>query len=379
MENILKRTIICTVLLAALMLGLCVPLSSQSTVITVSGDLNGDDATDISDVVLLLQHILFPDLYPVEYPGGVDFSDDGNEDINDVVLLLQHSLFPDLYSIKELDTEPYVYKHVVIIGVDGAGSFFRDADTPNLDRIFADGSVNYEWSCMVPSSSNPCWGSLLHGVLPSVHGRTNDSTGSFPPSPYPSIFKVVRNSDPDCALASFNNWNTINRTLLESGSAIIMMDNGSDAVLTGMITEYLSNNSPKLMFVQFDGADAAGHENGYGSAKHLERISEIDSYIGRIYDKMVETGMIEDTLIIVTADHGGTPGGDHGGTSKKEMEIMTAVAGKTVIKGRMNSGDLRDIAAIALYALGLEQPEAYTAVVPGNLFPGVGSMPRPGQ
>ena len=29
------------------------------------------------------------------------------------------------------------YKHVVVIGVDGAGAFFRDAQTPNLDKIFA--------------------------------------------------------------------------------------------------------------------------------------------------------------------------------------------------------------------------------------------------
>ncbi len=28
------------------------------------------------------------------------------------------------------------YKHVYIIGIDGAGRFFKDADTPNFDRIF---------------------------------------------------------------------------------------------------------------------------------------------------------------------------------------------------------------------------------------------------
>ena len=28
------------------------------------------------------------------------------------------------------------YSHVVVIGVDGAGSWFKDADTPNFDKIF---------------------------------------------------------------------------------------------------------------------------------------------------------------------------------------------------------------------------------------------------
>lgn len=29
------------------------------------------------------------------------------------------------------------YKHVVIIGVDGGGAFFKDTPTPRLDEIFA--------------------------------------------------------------------------------------------------------------------------------------------------------------------------------------------------------------------------------------------------
>ena len=35
------------------------------------------------------------------------------------------------------------YKRVFIIGIDGAGRFIKDADTPNFDRIFKDGAVNY--------------------------------------------------------------------------------------------------------------------------------------------------------------------------------------------------------------------------------------------
>ncbi len=55
---------------------------------------------------------------------------------------------------------------------------------------------------------------------------------------------------------------------------------------------------------------------------------------------------------------------------------MIAVAGKNIIKGKMNSADIRDIAAITLYALGLEKPATYSAKVPGNLFPGVDDTVR---
>ena len=45
-----------------------------------------------------------------------------------------------------------VYKHVVVIGVDGAGSFFKETSTPNMDAIFADGAITYEGITESPSS-----------------------------------------------------------------------------------------------------------------------------------------------------------------------------------------------------------------------------------
>ena len=31
------------------------------------------------------------------------------------------------------------YETVIIVGVDGAGAFFKNVDTPNFDRIFESG------------------------------------------------------------------------------------------------------------------------------------------------------------------------------------------------------------------------------------------------
>jgi len=64
-----------------------------------TGELNGDGVVDMNDAILLLQHSMFPDLYPLDYAGSVDFTKDGNIDLNDAILLLQHSMFPELYPI----------------------------------------------------------------------------------------------------------------------------------------------------------------------------------------------------------------------------------------------------------------------------------------
>ncbi len=65
----------------------------------ILGDLNMDENVDIADAVLLFQHSMVPDLYPIEYAGDIDFNVDGTVDIADAVLLFQHSMVPDLYPI----------------------------------------------------------------------------------------------------------------------------------------------------------------------------------------------------------------------------------------------------------------------------------------
>ena len=72
------------------------------------------------------------------------------------------------------------YSHVIVIGVDGAGSWFKDADTPNFDKIFENGAITYKALSSKPTISAECWGSMLIGVGPEIHGLTNGIVSSFP-------------------------------------------------------------------------------------------------------------------------------------------------------------------------------------------------------
>ena len=271
------------------------------------------------------------------------------------------------------------YKYIVIIGVDGAGVFFKDTDTPNIDAIFEGGAVTYDCLTANPTISAQCWGSLLHGVEPSVHGLTNSIAGSTPypvDSKFPSFFRVIRENDPDAILASFSHWNSINIGIIEDGIDVHKVGGLSDAALTGKIIEYLCDNVPTAMFVQFDEADGAGHSSGYGTAAQLAKITEIDGYIGQIYDAYAELGILDETLFIVTADHGGS-GTSHGGLTDAEKYVMFAAAGKTVESGKIGDIEIRDTAAIVLHALGYDLPETWTARVPSGLFEGVEAGERP--
>ena len=282
--------------------------------------------------------------------------------------------------------ESTLYKHVVIIGVDGAGSFFKDTDTPNMDKIFSDGAITYTGITESPSISAECWASLMHGVNASVHGINANLTTPYPnDSEFPSFFRVIRENDPGAVLGSYTTWQTINNIIVEDGMGITKVGwSGTDADLTVKICNYVKSSAPTALYVQFDNVDAAGHTYGFGTEAHLNKITETDALIGKIYDAYTERGIIDDTLFIVTTDHGGTQvpsgsyQGNHGGETAAEKQITFAAKGKTVVKGgTIEDFEIRDTAAIVLHALGYEQPETWTARVPSGLFEGVSATDRP--
>ena len=262
------------------------------------------------------------------------------------------------------------YKHVVIIGVDGAGAFFRNTDTPRCDEIFNGQATTYSSRMALPTMSAQGWASILHGVLPEFHGCTNAIIEKTPypiNSPYPSVFRVAREAMPEAELASFVEWNPINIGVVENNLGVEKGTGADDAEVTGRILTYLRSKTPTLMFVQFSSPDDIGEKYGFGTDIYLSTISTADALIGRIYDQLKLNGVLDETLFIVTADHGGL-GKTHGGDSDAEKYVFLGVAGKTVASGTIVGAEGRDVAAIAAYALGLDYPDTWSGHVPEGVF-----------
>jgi formylglycine-generating enzyme required for sulfatase activity len=277
---------------------------------------------------------------------------------------------------------PTGISHVIFIGVDGGGTFFRDADTPNLDKIFADGAVTYSCLCENPTISAENWGAMLHGVKREIHGLTNGLAYSTPypdDSPYPSVFRVIRENMPGAKLASICSWNPINLGVIENGIGVFKDKvPDDDAGVTEKVCEYLEKNQPTLLYVHYNEVDGAGHGQGFGGKEHLAKLHATDGYIQKIYEAAKKNGMLDSTLFIVTADHGGH-GTMHGGWTDEEKYVMFAATGPGLEKGEIGEMENRDMAAVVLYALGLgdKQPETWTSRVPSGLFKGVEAKERP--
>ena len=275
------------------------------------------------------------------------------------------------------------YDHVFIIGVDGAGRFFNEAQTPAFDRIFANGAVDYTARTETISTSAQNWGAILCGVSYLRHGMTNSILSKTPrtsDTKYPSVFKYVRRAYPDAALASIVNWNAINVGLIETDLDVYKANYGSDADVTDAVCEYFNaGNAPKLFFCHFDEVDHVGHDKGSKAPEFIRQIEIADGFIGRIYDTLAANGLMENGLFIVVSDHGHRVVGGHGGQTMRETNTTVAAVGKTVAAGGKLDKDTRnrDVSAIALYALGIERPDYMSSRIPANLFNGVPGEKRP--
>ena len=274
------------------------------------------------------------------------------------------------------------YQHVIVVGIDGAGAFFQNASTPNFDRVFESGAVTYRALSEDPTISAECWGSMLTGVAPALHGRTNHILKRhYYDAPFPTVFSRLRKAFPEAELGAFCEWEPLIHGLIENDLDVARCS-AADEHLTKLIGSYIRNFLPNFLFIQIDCVDEAGHRFGYGSPEHIARIETVDTMIGKIHNAVSDAGILDETLFCVIADHGGTPllpgmeEATHGGLSDAEKFVTFAAAGKTVRPGTIENMCIRDLAAIVLYALGVPAPEfdpnGWTSKIPDGLFAAVG-------
>lgn len=267
-------------------------------------------------------------------------------------------------------------KRVFILGMDGAGNFIQQTDTPAIDSFLKKGALTYMAQAESPTISAECWGSILHGVLPEKHQLNNDivSIERFPSdSLHPSLFRLARETWPEAKLASFTGWGPINYGIIEEGLDV-HKESFPDAELVVQLQQYVENNPDvKLLFMQLDEPDGSGHAYGYGpdSPKYLESITNCDRLFGLVLGTIEKLGLLEDSLVILITDHGG--GGDnkhgHGSDHPMDKNVFWGCVGPGIEAGiQIPPLSIVDTAAIAAYALGMTTPSHWDAKLPDSLF-----------
>ncbi|QDT67817.1 phosphoglyceromutase [Planctomycetes bacterium MalM25] len=268
-------------------------------------------------------------------------------------------------------------KHVLMIGIDGAGGrYVQRANTPHLDALAAAGTARYDFyneGGLVPNPPNPYgasgvnWSTILTGASAANHGVSDNSFAGADFESHPHFFKHVKEFDPDISTVSLVNWTPINTFITpdEYANVEIGFDFGSivdqDNEVKNQTNLFLTLSDPDVMFLHFDQVDSFGHGNSWGSPQHLAAIERVDGLIGEIVTTLNgRPGVVsgdEDWLVLITADHGAAEGAfnhtaDQGPAN---WEVPFIAAGPSVTPGApMQPGTLRDLASTALWHLGID-------------------------
>jgi predicted AlkP superfamily pyrophosphatase or phosphodiesterase len=247
--------------------------------------------------------------------------------------------------------------HVLIISEDGLRA---DAvATLHLkwhDLMRKRGSYSDHALTIRDASTLPAHASMLSGVEPKVHGLTWNTWR--PHEGYiktPTIFTHAMDAG---LTTAFFTGKTKLRHIVPPGSVGMYDRPGYYCKkVAEEAATYLTTEKPALAFVHFSDPDEAGHAKGWMSSAQKNAISHSDQCLGIIYDALEKSGLIDDTLIIVSADHGGH-NRVHSGAKKIDREIPWIACGPGVREDFVITEPLStmDTAATALYALGLPIP-----------------------
>ncbi|WP_316752506.1 alkaline phosphatase [Pedobacter gandavensis] len=260
-------------------------------------------------------------------------------------------------------------KHVILIGCDGLGAYaIPDAQMPNLKKLMETGASSLEARSVLPSSSAVNWASMLMGAGPTEHGYTEwgSKTPEIPSVTktkygiFPSIFSVIRDQKPNAKTAVIYSWPGIGPLVEKDAISIVVPGNDKDDFCADTTAAIIKREKPYFTFVHFDEPDHTGHEIGHRTPAYYEQLKKVDERIGKIVQAVKDAGIEKETIIMVSADHGGT-GKGHGGKTLDEVQIPWVINGPGVKKNHQIKDVIitYDTAATLAWIMGLKLPQSW--------------------
>lgn len=271
--------------------------------------------------------------------------------------------------------------HVVVIGFDGLSpNGLENANTPNFDKLIIEGASTMNARSVLPSSSSTNWASMIMGAGPEQHGITSNSwekNNFVLPAVvqsedflFPTIFNLIDTKLPNAEIGAIYDWRGFGR-LFEKHAVDYDINPKNEDETAQVASEYIKSKQPTFTFIHFDHVDHAGHEFGHDTPEYYKSVEKADELLAQVMDAITSTGMANETLVVISTDHGGV-GKGHGGESLQEMEIPFIVWGKWVKKNYTINYPVYqyDNAATVAFALGLKLPLACIGKPVKNAFEG---------
>ena len=237
---------------------------------------------------------------------------------------------PLLVALSGCDRRPEPPRHLVLVTIDTLradrlGCYgAKDVSTPNLDRIAGEGAIATRATAHVPLT-RPSHTSLFTGLLPTRHGIRDNITPARVPE-VPTLATVAKS-------AGFRTAAFVSSIVLASGGGL---ERGFDLYSDDLAKSAPAEDVPFMNELQRSGdetlAEAIGwlesnrdsrlfawihlydpHEpyeppepyrTRYADRPYDGEVAWSDELVGRLDEALARLGLRENTLLVVTSDHG---------------------------------------------------------------------------
>ncbi len=257
-------------------------------------------------------------------------------------------------------------KHVLLVSIDGLRpDRALLADAPVLRSLIRRGAYTFWARTTAVSITLPSHTSMVTGVKPDKHGIVWNWDLPLAEPVYPRVPTVMematRAGYSTALIAGKSKFSFLNKPgTIAHVSVPAPHTSGGNEVVVENARRIVLAHRPTFAFVHFPDVDAVGHAQGWGQAGQLAKIEQTDAQLGQVLAAYEEAGVLDSTIVLVSADHGGA-GLSHGADDPRSRHIPWIIAGPGVRQGMDLTQqatlevNTEDSAATICWLLGLRQ------------------------
>ena len=272
--------------------------------------------------------------------------------------------------------------HVVMIGIDGWGvAEYDSAEMPFVKSLEQEASWTLDKRCVIPTASAINWMTLFSGVQPEYHGyvRWDSRRPDFTPvwtderGEVPTIFRLEREQHPASRMLVTYEWDVI-RSLVDSAAVddVVPFEQSAEGDSTEVVyaAEYFKAHKPEFSLIYFGNLDHTGHAYGWKSDEYRAYLTHMDGIVRSIVEAVREAGMEEETVFVLTTDHGGYEKYHDNRYVDDVLQTPLFIWGKGIKRGyRIEAPTIQmDVTATVAALLDVKTPAHWTGRVLEEIF-----------
>jgi arylsulfatase A-like enzyme len=221
-----------------------------------------------------------------------------------------------------------------VISIDGLRpDLLLLANTPNIHGLMMRGSYSM-WARTTPNSITlPSHVSMMTGVSPRRHGIEWNREFDLPEPVYPAVPTLLeaakRHGYTTAVVAGKGKFDIFDRSGVLDWKWIPKTEKCETAEVVPHAVEIIKDHKPDVMLIHFPSVDNVGHAIGWATPQQMRAIADADEGVGAVLKAIDDAELTDSTLVIVTADHGGS-GRDHGPDDPRSRHIPWVAVGPKV-------------------------------------------------